>query len=160
MSRTSLDNLAIKAASVGPDLASLADGRYILPAFLPSPNCFMTIADAFEVFRETPLTGVRKEFGDSFGNVFRERLKCPWSAKGRVMRGLAERFGRDPDAILAEGVLLGVDEGWVLILPDPDSPLFYVYAETENGEGSPAEIMEEYVDLVKSLIEDQAMLSS
>ena len=67
MSRTSLDNLAIKAASVGPDLASLADGRYILPAFLPSPNCVMTIAGALEVFRETPLSGVRKEFGDSFG---------------------------------------------------------------------------------------------
>jgi mannose-1-phosphate guanylyltransferase / phosphomannomutase len=160
MSRTGLGNVAIKAASVGADLASLADGRYIFPSFLPSPDCFITIASALEVFRETPLSGVRRKFGDSFGNVLRERLECPWSAKGRVMRGLAERFGRDPDAILAEGVLLGVDEGWVLMLPDPDSPVFYVYAETENGQGSPEELMEEYVDLVKSLIEDQAMLSS
>jgi hypothetical protein len=38
--------------------------------------------------------------------------------------------------------------------------VFYVYAETDNGQGSPEELMEEYVDLVKSLIEDQAMLSS
>jgi mannose-1-phosphate guanylyltransferase/phosphomannomutase len=76
------------------------------------------------------------------------------------MRGLAEKFGRDPDAILAEGVLLGVDDGWVLMLPDPDSPVFYVYAETENGAESPEVLVEEYVDLVKSLIEDQAMLSS
>jgi mannose-1-phosphate guanylyltransferase/phosphomannomutase len=90
----------------------------------------------------------------------RERLECPWSAKGRVMRGLAEKFGRDPDAVLAEGVLLGVDGGWVLMLPDPDSPVFYVYAEAENGGEDPEEIVEEYVDLVKSLIEDQAMLSS
>ena len=56
------------------------------------------------VFRETPLSTVRQKFGDSFGHLVRERLECPWSAKGRVMRGLAERFGRDPDAILAEGV--------------------------------------------------------
>ena len=160
MSRTSLDNFAIKAASVGPDLASLADGRYILPAFLPSPNCFMTIAGAFKVFRETPLSGVRKEFGDSFGNVFRERLECPWSAKGRVMRGLAERFGQDADAILVEGVLLTVEGGWVLMLPDPNSPVFHVYAEAEEGEGGPEEIVEEYAQLVKTLIEDQAMLSS
>jgi mannose-1-phosphate guanylyltransferase/phosphomannomutase len=76
------------------------------------------------------------------------------------MRGLAERFGTDPDAILAEGVLLGVEDGWVLMVPDPDTPVFYVYAEPEQGGGRPAEIMEEYVDLVKSLIEDQAMLSS
>jgi mannose-1-phosphate guanylyltransferase/phosphomannomutase len=90
----------------------------------------------------------------------REMIECPWSAKGRVMRGLAERFGTDPDAILAEGVLLGVEGGWVLMLPDPDSPEFYVYAESEAADGRPQEIMEEYVDIVKSLIEDQAMLSS
>jgi mannose-1-phosphate guanylyltransferase/phosphomannomutase len=160
MSRTGLSNVAIKAADVGADLASLADGRYIFPSFLPAPDCFMTLAGALEVFRESHLSKVRQKFGDSLGHVVRERLECPWSAKGRVMRGLAERFGRDPDAILAEGVLLGVDGGWVLMLPDPDSPVFYVYAETENGGGNPEELMDEYVDLVKSLIEDQAMLSS
>jgi mannose-1-phosphate guanylyltransferase / phosphomannomutase len=160
MSRTGLSNVAIKAADVGADLASLADGRYIFPSFLPAPDCFMTLAGALEVFRESQLSKLRQKFGDSFGHVVRERLECPWSAKGRVMRGLAERFGRDPDAILAEGVMLGVDGGWVLMLPDPDSPVFYVYAETENGGGSPRDLMDEYVDLVKSLIEDQAMLSS
>jgi mannose-1-phosphate guanylyltransferase / phosphomannomutase len=160
MSRTGLGNVAIKAAEVGADLASLADGRYIFPSFLPAPDSFMTLAGALEVFRETPLSEVRRKFGDSFGQVVRERLECPWSAKGRVMRGLAEKFGRDPDAILAEGVLLTVDGGWVLMLPDPDGPVFYVYAEAENGTESPEELSEEYVDLVKSLIEDQAMLSS
>ena len=74
------------------------------------------------------------------------------------MRGLAEKFGGDPDAILAEGVLLNVEDGWVLMLPDPDSPMFYVYAE--SGGGSPKQLMEEYVELVKSLIDDQALLSS
>src|SRR5215212_3155436 len=160
MSRTGLSNVAIKAARIGADFASLADGRYIFPAFLPAPDCFMTLASALEVFRETPLSGVRKKFGDSFDHVEREHIECPWSAKGRVMRGLAEKFGADPDAILAEGVLLNVEDGWVLMLPDPDSPTFYVYAETEDSGGSPEEIMEEYVDLVKSLIDDQALLSS
>jgi mannose-1-phosphate guanylyltransferase/phosphomannomutase len=76
------------------------------------------------------------------------------------MRGLAEKFGGDPDAILAEGVLLNVEGGWVLMFPDPDSPMFYVYAESADGEGNPAQLMEEYVDLVKSLIDEQALLSS
>jgi mannose-1-phosphate guanylyltransferase / phosphomannomutase len=160
MSRTGLSNVAIKAAGVRADFASLGDGRYIFPAFLPAPDCFMTLASALEVFRETPLSGVRQRFGDSFGHVVRERLECPWSAKGRVMRGLAEKFGGDPDAILTEGVLLNVEGGWVLMLPDPDSPLFYVYAESEDDDGDPTELMEEYVELVKSLIDDQAMLSS
>ncbi len=160
VSRTGLGNVAIKAAGVGADLASLADGRYIFPAFLPSPDCFMTLASALEVFRETPLSEVRNRFSGSFGHVVRERLECPWSAKGRVMRGLAERFGTDPDAILSEGVLLNFEGSWVLMLPDPDSPVFYVYAESEDGEHGSQEIATEYVDLVKSLIEDQAMLSS
>ena len=160
MSRTGLGNVAIKAANVRADLASLGDGRYIFPAFLPAPDCFMTLASALEVFRETPLSEVRHTFGDSFGHVVRERIECPWSVKGRVMRGLAEKFGGDPDAILTEGVLLNAEGGWVLMLPDPDSPMFYVYAESEDGDAGPAELMEEYVDLVKSLIDDQAMLSS
>jgi len=120
----------------------------------------MTLARAVELFAEEPLSHSRQRFGDSFGNVARERLECPWSAKGRVMRGLAEKFGGDPDAILAEGVLLAVEDGWVLMLPDPDSPMFYVYAESGEDGGSPTQIMKEYVDLVKSLIDDQALLSS
>src|ERR687896_94671 len=160
MSRTGLSNVAIRAASIGADLASLADGRYIFPDFLPAPDCFMTLASALEVFNEMPLSGVRRKFGDTFNHVHREQIECPWSAKGRVMRGLAEKFGGGPDVILADGVLLNLESGWVLMLPDPDSPMFYVYAESPDGDGNPAQLMEEYVDLVKSLIDEQVLLSS
>jgi mannose-1-phosphate guanylyltransferase / phosphomannomutase len=156
MSRTDPDNVAIKAARSRADLAGLADGRYIFPAFLPAPDCFMTLARALEAFRDEPLSETRAKFGESFGNVARERLECPWAAKGRVMRGLAERFGGDPDAILTDGVKLNVDGGWVLMLPDPDNPLFYVYAEPDGTNGArPKELMGEYVELVRSLIEEE-----
>jgi mannose-1-phosphate guanylyltransferase / phosphomannomutase len=156
MSRTGLGNVAIKAARVGADLAGLDDGRYIFPAFLPAPDCFITLARALEAFGDEPLSQTREKFGERFGNVARERLECPWSAKGRVMRGLAEKFGGDPDAILTDGVKLNVEGGWVLMLPDPDNPVFYVYAEPEEGNGArPRELMGEYVELVRSLIDDQ-----
>jgi mannose-1-phosphate guanylyltransferase / phosphomannomutase len=160
MSRTGLDNVAIKAARSRADLAGLADGRYVFPAFLPAPDCFMTLARALEAFRDAPLSQIRATFGERFGNVARERLECPWSAKGRVMRGLAERFGGDPDAILTDGVRLNVEGGWVLMLPDPDNPVFYVYAEPDGTNGArngarPQELMGEYVELVRSLIDDQ-----
>ncbi|MDQ5810323.1 MAG: sugar phosphate nucleotidyltransferase [Actinomycetota bacterium] len=156
LSRTGIGNVAIKAARIRADLAGLADGSYIFPAFLPAPDCFMTLARAVELFSGEPLSHTRQRFGDSFGNVARERLECPWSAKGRVMRGLAERFGGDPDAILTEGVRLNVDGGWVLMLPDPDNPVFYVYAEPEGGNGTRQEdLMGEYVELVRSLINSE-----
>ena len=81
MSRTGLSNVAIKAAGIGADLASLADGRYIFPAFLPAPDCFMTLASALEAFRETPLSGVRRKFGDSFDHV-EEQIECPGRQRG------------------------------------------------------------------------------
>jgi len=157
MSRTGLDNVAIKAASSRADLAGLADGRYIFPAFLPALDCFMTLARALEAFSfsDEPLSQTRAKFGKRFGNVARERLECPWSAKGRVMRGLAERFGGDPDAILTDGVRLNVEGGWVLMLPDPDNPVFYVYAEADAKDGiPPRELMGDYVELVRSLIDE------
>jgi mannose-1-phosphate guanylyltransferase/phosphomannomutase len=155
-SRTGLGNVAIKAAGASADLAGLGDGRYIFPTFLPAPDCFMTLARALEAFRDEPLSRTREKFGASFGNVARERLECPWAAKGRVMRGLAERFGGDPDAILTDGVKLNVEGGWILMLPDPDNPLFYVYAEPDGDDGvRPRELMGEYVELVRSLIDGQ-----
>lgn len=154
LSRTGLGNVALTAAEHHADLAGTEDGHYIFPSFLPASDCFMTLSRALEAFRERPLSSVRQRFGESFGRVVRERLECPWSAKGRVMRGLAERFGGDPDAILTDGVRLSLDGGWVLMLPDPDNPLFYVYAEVEDG-GRPQHLMQEYVELVRNLIQSE-----
>lgn len=154
-SRTGAANVALRALREGAGIASTGDGRFVFPSFLPAPDCFMTIARAITLFRDAPLSGVRREFGEGFGDVARERLECPWAAKGRVMRGLAERFGGDPDAILTDGVKLNVDGGWVLMLPDPDNPLFYVYAEAAGeDEGSAGGLMGEYVELVRDLIKD------
>ncbi|MGB3635879.1 MAG: hypothetical protein WA982_17715 [Rubrobacteraceae bacterium] len=69
------------------------------------------------------------------------------------MRGLAERFGGDTDVLLTDGVKLQSDEGWVLMLPDPDNPLFYVYAEPSSMNGDqPMNLLNDYVELVRSLI--------
>src|ERR671916_105085 len=159
-SRTGLGNVAIKAAEARAEVAGLADGHYVFSSFLPAPDCFMTLARALDLFREKPLSEARRRFGETFGTVSRRRLDCPWGAKGRVMRGLAERFGGDPDAILTDGVKLNLERGaWVLMLPDTDNPLFYVYAEaggsdTVGGNGSEG-LVSEYAELVEDLIKSE-----
>ncbi|HLM77515.1 MAG TPA: sugar phosphate nucleotidyltransferase [Rubrobacteraceae bacterium] len=137
-SRTGLGPVTLKAAQARANIAGLADGYYVFPAFLPAPDCFITLARALELFggEEEQLSSLHARFGEAFGAVRRRRLKCPWAAKGRVMRGLAERFGDDAGAILTDGVKLYLDEGWVLMLPDPDNPVFYVYAEAKDNRAS------------------------
>ena len=154
-----MGNVALRAAETRANIAGVADGHYVFSAFLPASDCFMTLARALELFREErPLSVVRARFGETFGDVKKRRLECPWPAKGRVMRGLAEKFGGDADAILTDGVKLSLEEGWVLMLPDPDNPLFYVYAEGDtdydaNGSGDVSEnLVDKYADLVESLI--------
>src|SRR5918998_3187168 len=167
-SRTGSGNVALKAAEDRADVAGLADGRYVFPDFLPAPDCFVTLARFLELFREEQLSSVRAQFGETFGEVRRRRIECPWGAKGRVMRGLAERFGGDADAILTDGVKLNLDGGsWVLMLPDPDNPLFYVYAEaggftdrSVNGSGSGSGdgselLVAEYARLVEDIIKSE-----
>jgi hypothetical protein len=135
--------------SVSPDLAQ---------SIFEPPSGTMRLVRLLEVMEGQPvhrstIHAVARQH-EKGKMLARERIECPWAAKGRVMRGLAEKFGGDPDAILAEGVLLNVEDGWVLMLPDPDSPMFYVYAESAEDDGSPAQILEEYVDLVKALIDE------
>jgi mannose-1-phosphate guanylyltransferase/phosphomannomutase len=159
-SRTGLGNVAIKAAEVRADIAGLADGHYVFSDFLPAPDCFITLTRALELFGEELLSGIRARFGESFGAVRRRRLECPWGAKGRVMRGLAEKFGGDTEAILTDGVKLSLEGGsWVLMLPDPDNPLFYVYAEAGDSSNSfkngSEGLVSEYAELVEGLIRSE-----
>ena len=159
-SRAGLGNVALKAARDEADVAGLADGRFVFPSFLPAPDCFVTLVRALGAFgggagsEGAALSSLRGRFGTRFGGVARRRLECPWAAKGRVMRGLAERFGGDQDAILTDGVKLNLEDGgasWVLMLPDPDNPLFYVYAETEDARETQS-VLGEYAKLVEGLI--------
>lgn len=150
-SRTVLGNVALKASVERADLAGTGDGRYIFLEFLPTPDCFMMIGKAIELFGHNSLSRSRDGVPDPFGAVLYRGLECPWTEKGRVMRGLAEQFGGDPDLILTDGIKLNLEGGWVLMLPDPDSPRFHVYAEAHNTEKSRG-IADDYSDTVENLI--------
>lgn len=59
-----------------------------------------------------------------------KEIKCPWTAKGRVMRSLIEEEGKGSKEIeLFEGIRINHDNGWALILPDSDEPICRVYSE-------------------------------
>jgi mannose-1-phosphate guanylyltransferase/phosphomannomutase len=58
------------------------------------------------------------------------------------MRTLVERSSRR-DLILVDGVKLPEDDGWVLVLPDPEEPLTHIWAEAPTDSGASTRVLEQ-----------------
>ena len=68
---------------------------------------------------ERPLSELVASLPESL--LVHERLHCPWSLKGTVMRVLHERLeGREVD--LTDGIKVFDERGTAQVLPDPDGP--------------------------------------
>ena len=58
----------------------------------------------------------------------KEEIHCPWEDKGRVMRSLIEDTG-GRDIELLDGIKVMHKQGWALVLPDSEKPVFHIYSE-------------------------------
>ena len=64
-----------------------------------------------------------------------QQAHCPWSAKGTAMRQVIEAVkGLEVDD--TDGIKVFEDSGWAQIIPDPDEPVFHIYAEGATREDS------------------------
>lgn len=63
--------------------------------------------------------------------------ECPWDYKGRVMRQLYEE-NQDRHVETTDGLKIFHDQGWALVLPDADEPVFKIYAEANTSEEADA----------------------
>src|SRR5207244_10933935 len=58
---------------------------------------------------------------------------CPWEAKGRVMRVLLDTH-REEAVDLVDGIKVFVNDGFVLVRPDPDEPAYHIVASVADEE--------------------------
>ena len=72
---------------------------------------------------------------------------CPWEAKGRVMRILLDRHRTD-SVDLVDGIKVYVDDGFVLVRPDPDEPAYHVVASVADPERG-RQLVDEYLAQVR-----------
>ncbi|NLY74430.1 MAG: NTP transferase domain-containing protein [Firmicutes bacterium] len=63
--------------------------------------------------------------------------ECPWDEKGRVMRELFEE-NQGLHVETTDGLKIFHDQGWALVLPDADEPVFKIYAEANTSEEADA----------------------
>jgi mannose-1-phosphate guanylyltransferase / phosphomannomutase len=119
------------ASSGGVDFAASAGGGFIWPAFLPAPDAMGTLAHLLELLNHTgrPLSSIVA--GLEPVHLVHESVATPWERKGAVMRALVEH-PPPGKLVLIDGVKVVGDDGWTLLLPDPEEPLTHVWAEADT----------------------------
>ncbi len=77
------------------------------------------------------------------------KTPCPWAQKGKVMRRLVQEASRAKTEML-DGLKVYHPQGWALIMPDPERPLYRVYGEGYSEEIA-ASLTEFYVQRIGEL---------
>ena len=153
--RTQLDSQSLMeaASQEGVIMAGDGAGSFICPQFQPAIDGLIATAKLLEYLatQQTKLSEVVASL--PLSHVAKRKVPCPWEAKGTVMRLLHERY-RDHRRELIDGIKVILnDEEWTLILPNPDQPVFHVYAES-NSAGQAEALADEYAHLVEELQKD------
>ena len=129
--------LIAAAAREGVIFAGAPDGGFVFPEFQPGFDAIMSIAKVLELLalEFKPLSELCAEVPASA--LIHQRAPVPWSLKGLAMRELSDRVTglRDQEA---DGIRVEENGGWAQLVPDPDEPLFHIYAEGSTDDESVA----------------------
>jgi mannose-1-phosphate guanylyltransferase/phosphomannomutase len=153
--RTKVDSHTLTKMACDTSVIMAADGRgsFIFPKFQCASDGLMALAKLLEFLatQRTALSEVITSLPPY--KVIHESVPCPWETKGTVMRRLNEHSQHE-QVDTTDGVKIKFNETeWVLVLPDPDYPLFQIYAESTSQAQAMA-LVQKYADLVKKLQEE------
>jgi mannose-1-phosphate guanylyltransferase/phosphomannomutase len=109
-------------------LAANGEGGFAWPDFLPAFDATATMVRTLDL-----LAGSGRSLGEIADelpepHVAQEIVHTPWDRKGTVMRAIVEQEDRER-VVLVDGVKVMRDDGWVLVVPDPERPATHVFAE-------------------------------
>jgi mannose-1-phosphate guanylyltransferase/phosphomannomutase len=148
---TKVATSALMQAALDDDvaLAASVDGGFIVPGFLPAFDAIATFAKLLELLARTGLRLSKVVAGLPRAHVVHETVETPWEQKGAVMRTLMEQA--DGELVLVDGVKVRYDDGWVLVLPDPEAPITHVWAEA-GSEGDARRRCQEHMGRIRRLL--------
>lgn len=81
--------------------------------------------------------------------ISKRSVKCPWEAKGKVMRTLIDET-RTKKVELIDGIKVYHETGWALVLPDSEEPLFHIYSEASTP-GEAEALREAYMNRINEI---------
>jgi mannose-1-phosphate guanylyltransferase/phosphomannomutase len=137
------------AAKEQVDMVGDGAGGFIFPIFHPGFDGMFAIANIMGL-----LTAANATLSDVVGSLppyymSSTKVSCPWERKGRIMRILHEQY-RDGQSKQIDGVRIDLGDEWVLVLPDPDRPIFHVIAESTSAEQARV-LQDKYAALISGL---------
>ena len=74
---------------------------------------------------------------------------CPWEDKGRIMRNLFEE-NKNRLLEMTDGLKVFHEQGWALVLPDAEEPIFKIYSEANTSEEADA-LSQIYLNRIQQL---------
>jgi mannose-1-phosphate guanylyltransferase/phosphomannomutase len=138
----------LRASSMsGTSIASDGEGGFAWPGHLGAFDAMYTLVKLLELRAKIgiPLSQARAALPQVAYVTATEF--CPWEAKGRVMRILLDRHRTD-SVDLVDGIKVYVDDGFVLVRPDPDEPAYHVVASVADPERG-RQLVDEYLAQVR-----------
>ncbi len=150
--RTKIDPQALMAAVANDDaaLALSGAGEFIVPSFHRLIDAMFPIAKTLEFLatQRTTLTDVAAALPAY--HVAQRNVPCSWDQKGTVMRLLNDQF-KDSMVEQVDGIRVQLGEReWVLIVPESDEPIFYIYTEGPSDEAA-ATLADRYARVIEGL---------
>ncbi|HEY1651885.1 MAG TPA: sugar phosphate nucleotidyltransferase [Acidimicrobiales bacterium] len=151
LSPLSTSGLLEAAASGGVTFASDQRGGYVFPSFLPAFDAAAALARLLALLGRG--SSSLEEVLDTMPAmpIVHEEVATPGEQKGLVMRTLIEQLAEQgADLVLVDGIKVRTDDGWVLVVPDPEDPVTHVWAEGADLPGSVA-LAAPYVEQITAL---------
>jgi mannose-1-phosphate guanylyltransferase/phosphomannomutase len=148
--KLSTPHLMEVAASGGVDLAASQEGGFIFPRFLPAYDATAAFVNVLELLARSGLRLSKIVAGLPRISIVHDSVVTPWEQKGLVMRTLVERI-KDREMVMVDGVKILHDDGWALVLPDPEEPITHIWAEADS-DAEARTLSQEYARRIRQML--------
>ncbi len=148
--KLSASHLMEVASGENITFAASQEGGYIFPSFLPAYDSVATLVNLLAMLAATGLRLSKVVSQSPRAHIAHQSVATPWEQKGLVMRTMVERM-KDEELVLIDGVKVVYDDGWALVLPDPEKPITHVWAEGSTA-GEARSRAQEFARRIRQLL--------
>jgi mannose-1-phosphate guanylyltransferase/phosphomannomutase len=148
--KLSTPHLMEVASTAGVALAASQEGGFIFPSFLPAYDATAALVNVLAMLAQTKQGLAEVAERAPQAHVAHRSVPTRWEQKGMLMRTLVDHL-KDRDVVLVDGVKVLHDDGWALMLPDPEDQVTHVWAEGTDDDGA-KNLADEYVRRIEQIL--------